>query len=194
MAKTFYEVVMEGHYNFIYGMLEGFKLAVGKKFIYYFSHQVNVKMVTLSEVIKEWFTLKTKLHHVFMEEKSWSRFKSAVNRQPEGAVINENCIKSVKVIINASFEFKFECYSKKYGDQIKSLLKSIPRTVKLVDYKPKEKIHLNAKGIELYTPDHDYIFEGDGSLVGDIDTIIRLNKKFKEHPLIDVTSIVLELK
>jgi len=70
----------------------------------------------------------------------------------------------------------------------------LPKSVKLVDYAPKEEMHKDAKGTELYAPDHEYSFKGKGRLVGDIETIIEYNKIFDEHPLIDVTAITLQLK
>ncbi|HOJ28773.1 MAG TPA: hypothetical protein PL059_06830 [Spirochaetota bacterium] len=194
MAKTFYEVVLEGHYNFVYGMLEGYKLAAGKNFIYYLSQQVNVKATTLSEVLKEFLTLKSKLQYVIIEANSWKKFEAAVKKQPEHSIINKKYIKSIKKIESASFEFNFECYAKKYGDEIKGIFKSLPKSVKLIDYAPKEEIHKEAKGTELYAPDHEYSFKGKGKLVGDIETIITFNKKFDEHPLIDVSAISLNLK
>lgn len=194
MAKTFYEVVLEGHYNFVYGMLEGYKLAAGKNFIYYLSQQVNVKATTLSEILKEFLTLKSKLQYVIIEANSWKKFEAAVKKQPEYSIINKKYIKSVKKIESASFEFNFECYAKKYGDEIKSILKSLPKSVKLIDYAPREEVHKEAKGTELYAPDHEYSFKGKGKLVGDIETIIAFNKKFDEHPLIDVSAISLNLK
>ncbi|MGQ9844124.1 MAG: hypothetical protein ACUVRK_11255 [Spirochaetota bacterium] len=194
MAKIFYEVVMEGHYNFIYGMLEGYKLATGKSFIYYLSTKENIKTTTLSEIMKEWLTLKTKLQHAIIEANSWKKFESLVKKQPQGSVVNKAYIKSVKKIESASFEFNFEAYAKKYGDEIKKILKSLPKSVKLVDYTPKEEVHKDAKGTEIYSPDHEYSFKGKGKLVGDIETIIEYNKKFDEHPLIDVTAITLQLK
>jgi len=194
MAKTFYEVVLEGHYNFVYGMLEGYKLAAGKNFIYYLSQQVNVKATTLSEVLKEFLTLKSKLQYVIIEANSWKKLEAAAKKQPEDSVISKKYIKSVKKIESASFEFNFEAYAKKYGEEIKKILKSLPKSVKLVDYAPKEEMHKDAKGTELYSPDHEYSFKGKGRLVGDIETIIEYNEIFDEHPLIDVTAITLQLK
>jgi len=66
--------------------------------------------------------------------------------------------------------------------------------VRLMDYHPKEEIWEDAKGIELYAPTHDYIFEGRGKLVGDLETIMSLNRCFGEHPLIEVSPITLELQ
>ncbi len=78
MAKTFYEVVIEGHYNFVYGLLEGYKLATGKTFIYYLSQNANVKTTTLSDVMKEWLSLKSKLQHVIIEANSWKKFEASI--------------------------------------------------------------------------------------------------------------------
>jgi len=194
MAKTYYEIVMEGEYRFVYGMLEGFKLALREPFEYYLSRHVNVKALTLMEALKGWLTFKTKLHHVIMEEGAWRHFEEAIKRQPAEATINYGYIKSVRLIVGASFEFNFECYAPKYGEKIKQLLASLPAGVRLMDYHPKEEIWEDAKGIELYAPTHDYIFEGRGKLVGDLETIMSLNRCFGEHPLIEVSPITLELQ
>jgi len=194
MAKTFYEVVIEWHYYFVYGLPESYKLATGKTFIYYLSQNINVKTTTLSDIMKEWLALKSKLQHVIIEANAWKKFEASIKKQSDGLLINTKYIKSVKKIATASFEFDFEAYAKKYGDEIKSILKSLPKSVKLVDYKPKEEIHKVAIGTELYAPDHEYILKGTGKLTGDVETIIDLNKIFNEHPLIEVSSITLEFK
>jgi len=101
-------------------------LALREPFEYYLSRHVNVKALTLMEALKGWLTFKTKLHHVIMEEGAWRHFEEAIKRQPAEATINYGYIKSVRLIVGASFEFNFECYAPKYGEKIKQLLASLP--------------------------------------------------------------------
>jgi hypothetical protein len=193
MAKKFYEVVVEGHYDFINGMLEGFLLGKGKNWVFYFSRKAGIKAETLSEKIAEWITFRTKIHHLVIEDKFYDDFTKAMQAKSNHTHIHKKFIKSAKKIKKASFEFSFKTYGKKYGDEIKALLKKIPTGVKLQNYKPKETVLESGKGIEQYAPEHEYAFEGSGKLVGELDGLLTLRKKLEENPLIELKEIVLNL-
>ncbi len=59
-------------------MPESYKLATGKTFIYYLSQNINVKTTTLSDIMKEWLALKSKLQHVIIEVNSWKKFEASI--------------------------------------------------------------------------------------------------------------------
>ncbi len=192
MARTFYEVVFEGNYHTIYGLLEGFLLGTGKRMAYYFSKSVNIKRETFSEVIKEWVTLGNRLHHVIIDEEFLSGIKKAVQKQPDVKHFGENYIKSERKIKSATFDFEFKAYAKKFADEIKAVIEQLPDGLTLSDYKPHEEVDRDAKGVELYSPDHEFTFKGTGKIQGGFPEIIEAWKKLDEHPLIHPDSIVIE--
>ena len=78
MGKNFYEIVFEGHYKIIHGLIEGFLIGKEKEWTYFFSNKAGIQSETLSELIGEWITLRTKLHHVVMEENFYREFKESL--------------------------------------------------------------------------------------------------------------------
>lgn len=194
MKKRYFELVFEGHYKTIYGLLEGFILGKDKNWKYFFSKNSGIKTETLSEIIAEWITFKTKMHHVIMEEKFFNEFCTSLKQWKDHPLINVKYIKSARLILNASFEFQFKTYGRKYGDEIKALLNYLPKGLELHNYNPMEKETETAKGIEQYAPEHDYAFEGSGIISGEIDELINFRDKLGENPLVETRFIILTLE
>jgi hypothetical protein len=192
MAKQYSEVVFEGHYSNIRGFIEGFIAGSGKELSFFFSEQAGVKSETMSEVLKEWISLSNKIHHVVMESELFEKIKKSLERLTDSDSLNKGSIKSAKAIKTASFRFKFSTYGRKYGEDIKKLLEKLPGGLSLKDYSPVEKIDKDAKGVELYSPAHEYTFEGTGVIAGPVDEAIAFRKVLDDHPLVDVTVINLE--
>jgi len=159
---------------------------------FFFSDKAGVKAETISDIIKEWISLSNKIHHVIMESELLNSIKKSLENLDESDVLSRPSIKSVKAIKSASFRFKFATYGKKYGDEIKNLLDKLPGGLSMKDYAPVEKVNENAKGVELYSPAHDYSFEGSGVITGPVDEAIAFRKALDDHPLVDVTVIDLE--
>jgi len=192
MAKQYSEVVFEGHYSNIRGFIEGFIAGSGKELSFFFSEQAGVKAETMSEVLKEWISLSNKIHHVVMESELFEKIKKSLERLTDSDSLNKGSIKSAKAIKTASFRFKFSTYGRKYGEDIKKLLEKLPGGLSLKEYSPVEKIDKDAKGVELYSPAHEYTFEGTGVIAGPVDEAIAFRKVLDDHPLVDVTVINLE--
>lgn len=189
----YYEVVLEGHEKAMHGLLEGFMLGSSVKCEYYFSSDWGIKTETLMEAILEWISLKAKLHHVVMNDSMLKALQKAVKTKKDLNVVNKDIIKSAKTIKKASFTFEAKTYGKKYGDEIKAMLKKIPKGLKLSGFKPVEQNIADAKGAELYAPDHDYIFEGEGTVTGPVKEVIQFRKQLDDYPLIKAGEIELKL-
>lgn len=192
MARTYYEVVLEGHLDTIFGLLEGVKIGAGKKWDYYFSKQVGVKRETFSEAVKEWISLGGKLHHVLIEEDFLNFLKSAMSGLPEKAPIGMKFLKSQRKIRSGSFKFEFKAYSSKIAAEVKQLIEGLPSDLVLEGYNPKEKVDKDAKGVELYTPDHEYVFEGEATLKGPLPELIRARSALNSKSYVEVDQIALE--
>ncbi len=192
MSKNFYEIVVEGNYHTIYGLLEGYLLGSEKSWNYYFSKKVNIKRDTLSDVLKQWVTLGNKLHHIIIEEEFLHSIKTALSKNGNQKHFGTAFIKSEKKIRGAVFAFEFKAYAKKFADEIKAIISNLPEGTSLVDYSPKETEDKNAKGVELYSPEHEYEFRGRGKVKGSFPQIIDVWNTFEEHPLITPESIEIE--
>lgn len=189
MKKKFIEAVFEGHYNGIKGFIEGFQSGTGKGYSFFFCSDHEVDSETFSELIKDWISLGNKIHHVLMEEELLESIKKALAKAGDTGLLNSAALKSAKPVREASFVFKFITYGRKYAEEIKEILSKLPEGVKITDYNPVEKIDKDAKGVELYAPVHDYVFQGKGTITGQADLIIPLRKTLDDHPLIEADKI-----
>jgi len=194
MTHVYYEVVFEGHYRAINGLLEGFRLGSGKDWNFFFSDDAGIKTETLTEIILEWITLKTKLHHVIMEEDFFKAFEKGVAGVKDSEFVNKKYIRSSAVIKDASVNFEAKTYGQKYGNEIKALMNNLPDALVMHDYNPIEKHRDESKGAEMYAPEHDYIYEAKGRITGPIDSLAAFRKELEDHPLVAVKEIELTLK
>jgi hypothetical protein len=194
MGNTFVEVVFEGHYNTVRGYIEGLQDGIGSDYKFFFSSETDIAAETLSELIKEWVSLGHRLHHVVMEEVFFAILKDVLSKKGSDSLMTSSSIKSSKNIKEATFDFKFDAYARKYAEEIKELLGKLPEGVSLHHYKPEEKINHDAEGVELYAPAHDYIFHGKGTIIGPIEQVVAFHMILDDHPLIEAEKIFLELE
>ena len=129
--KKYYELVFEGRYETIAGMLEGFMLASGKKWEFWFSRKVGIETETFAEAILEWGALKSRLHHVILEKEFHTQLQRMAAKRKDLKLIRPEYTKSAMEIKSAEFTFKAKAYAKKYGTEIKSILSKPPEGIKI---------------------------------------------------------------
>ena len=190
--KKYYEVVFEGKYETIWGMIEGFMLAGGGKWEFWFSRKAGIETETFAEALLEWGSLKSRLHHVIVEEDFYNDLRKKLSDRDDLKLVKAEYTKSAREIKSASFKFKAKTFAKKYGTEIKEILANPPAGITIEDYKPHETIDESAKGTELYAPDHDYTFTAEGTASGEFKSILDFRKKLDDHPLVDVSEIKLQ--
>jgi hypothetical protein len=191
MGKNYYEVVFEGSYNVICGMLEGFLLGRDKKWEWYSSKDSGIETETFTEIIKEWVSLKTRLHHIVLEEDFHNALQSSLKDRSDLKHVKLKYTKSARLITSCSFKFTANAFAKKYGEEIKAIIDSPPAGVVIEDYTPVEELDTTANGVELYAPVHDYTYRGEGTATGEAGAIVAFRKVLNDHPLVQVTVIKL---
>lgn len=189
--KKYYEVVFEGKYETIWGMLEGFLLANNEKWEFWFSRKSGIETETFAEAILEWGSLKSRLHHVIMDRDFHRELQKKIGDRDDLQLIRAEYTKSAREIRAASFKFTAKAYAIKYGSEIKEILSKPPAGVTIENYKPSETIIESARGVELYAPEHDYTFTAEGIATGEFRSILDFRKKLGDHPLVEVSLITL---
>ena len=191
MGKNYYEVVFEGSYNVICGMLEGFILGKNVNWEWYSSKDSGIETETFTEIIKEWASLKTRLHHIVLEEDFHNALQSSLKDRGDQKHVKLKYTKSARLIKSCSFKFTANAFAKKYGEEIKAIIAAPPAGVTIENYTPVEEMDQSAKGVELYAPVHDYTYRGEGTASGEAGAIVSFRKVLNDHPLVQVSSIKL---
>jgi len=192
MKKTFYELVIEGHLpvvkGFIFGLLEGSNHAG----TVIFSRESNIKTETLGDYLKEWIHLQESFRYVVIEEGLLEMVKKGLKNTFEVLKLQ---LKGIRKIQKASFNFSYEVYAKKYGEEIKNIFKELPPQLKISsDYQPSEELYPECKGIETLAPCHDYNLKAHGSVEGPIDVLLPFYKKIQDYELIKEDHIILHFE
>jgi hypothetical protein len=86
-------------------------------------------------------------------------------------------ILSDKEIVRAWLEFEFDTFSREAAASIKGILKNLPAGLRILAYEPTETVDKDARGVELYSPVHDYRFEGEGRIEGDFEKLLSVRAK-----------------
>jgi len=191
MGRKYYEVVFEGKYDVICGMLEGFLLGRGADWKWYSSKESGIETETFTDIIKEWASLKARLHHIILEDEFHNSLQDAVKKRGDLRYVKLKYTRSAIEIKNCSFKFTANAFAKKYAEEIKAIISKSSPGIVIENYNPVEEVDESIKGVALYANVHDYTFKCEGNVKGDFGEIIEFRKLLDAHPLVQVGSVKL---
>jgi hypothetical protein len=180
MALSYRELVIQGSEDALRGFLWGFSTAKNIRHGLIFCDDNPINTHHLREILK----LHPNYQHVVTRAAYHKSLVAALKATPMAFKIVSD-----KAVRKASFEFEFETSNKDVARSIKRLLARPPAGSKVVDYKPREIMDPSAKGVELYSPVHDYVFSGKGRIEGNIEKLLEIYKKFSAHEFIETEHI-----
>ena len=191
MGGKYYEVVFEGKYDVICGMLEGFLLGENAEWKWYSGKDSGIETGTLTDIIKKWTSLKIRQQHIILDEEFHNALQNAIKEKVDLRYIKLKYAGPAREIKSCSFKFTANAYAVKYGEEIKSILSKLPSGALIENYNPVETIDKDAEGIELYAPVHDYTYKGEGTVTGEFGDVIAFRKILDDHQLFQVSCVKL---
>jgi hypothetical protein len=181
MATHYRELVIKGDAErFIDGFMAAKKIKSGV--IVARRHPIQTRH------LKEILTFRGDYAHVIVDARHHRTLVDAV-REAKDAGFE---MVSDTEITGAHFAFKFRVFNRDAGAKLKEALGSLPSGLSLTDYKPRETIDPSAHGVEMYSPVHEYTFEGKGTLRGDIEKLLDVRQRLSEHSAVEMKDIELE--
>ncbi len=100
-----------------------------------------------------------------------------------------------RAIEYAELPVQFECYSREEARAVRSAVEDeLPDGVRLEAYEPTEEKNDDAKGVELYSPVHDFISRGEGRYVGPVAGVIAMARRLTDQSFIHPGHISLHLR
>jgi hypothetical protein len=116
--------------------------------------------------------LRAQTHHVVFASADHSRELARAIRERD-----DLRLEGIREVVEGRFGFKAEAYSPEIGAKIHDALNSdLPDGIMCVDLE-KEVRHPEAKGVELFTPAHDYVYKSRGTIVGTPPGILEMNRR-----------------
>ncbi len=193
MRKKYYEVVLEGNIKTIRGMIEGFMLGRDERWEWYHSGDSGIETETLTEIIKEWITLKARFHHFILEENFVSSFSDLLGKRADLRYIKYKYIRSARLIRSCSFKFNADTHSKNYAAEIRSIIITPRDGVSIENFSIEEDDEGDESDSGLYPLEDVYEFWCRGIAVGSFGEIMNFRKTLEDHPLIKVNRVRLNL-
>ena len=184
MATSYYEIVVKGNDKLLKGFVRGFQVGRSIKSGLWNcgDHPIDTKHM------REVLTLRGDRIHLICTGSVRQSIIAAVKQ----AADLEFEVLSDKKILRTYFEFEFDAFSREAASGLKKLLEGLPAGLQLLDYEPHETIDAGARGVEMYSPVHDYRFRGKGRIGGDFDRLLSFRKNLEANELVSVKNIVIE--
>ena len=170
MATVYHEIVFGGDQTLLKGFIRGFELGRSLKGGFWLGADHPVDTGRLKRR-----PLRGKYVHAVCTSAVRKSIMDALSKAPDCGFE----ILSDKRIVRASFDFKFDTFSREIAALIKDILMTLPAGLQVLAYKPKETVDKKARGVELYSPAHDYRFEGKGRIEGDFERILAVRARLK---------------
>jgi hypothetical protein len=170
MAAMYHEIVVKGDETLLKGFIRGFELGRSLQGGFWLAGDHPIDSGHLKHR-----RLRGSYVHAICTSAVRKSIRDALSNAPDCGFE----ILSDKKIARASFSFKFDTFSREVAASIKGILKTLPAGLQVLAYEPKETVDKKAHGVELYSPVHDYRFEGKGRIEGDFEGILAVRAKLK---------------
>lgn len=159
-----FELLIEGKEDTLESLLEGDSAEMFR------GSELRLAESSIADRILE--LLHAQAHHLV--------FASAVQARELIRRIHEHPdlkLEGIREVLGGRFGFEAEAYNREVGKKIHDTLSSdLPPGIDCLDLE-KEEIHPDAKGIELFTPSHEYIYKARGTIVGTPPGILEMNRR-----------------
>ncbi len=184
--QRYREIVFEGAPKVVRAFLAG--LAVGKGWaeMPVLCEDAGIRSEPLGHKILERLHLEKTAVHVVAPERQASSIVSAARQVGKKVGLS---LKVGRPIADAYFEYRFRVFSRRLKGRIKRVLSALPPGVRLEDATEREIVEPEARGAELYTPEHEYVFEGSGTLRGAVPGLVELRFKMSRIEWFEVEEI-----
>jgi hypothetical protein len=179
---AWYEVIIEGREEAIREILPGVA-SDGDAPLW--GEELDLHAATLPERLLEMLGART--HHLlFVPASQIGALTRTLQSRPEIR------LERVREILGGGFSFQAEVYSRETAALIREALHALPPEVRLEDFEDDEKVDLDAHGVELYTPVHEYTYRASGRFTGLPPGLFEVHRKLKALDFVHQDKLELE--
>ncbi|MBW2599700.1 MAG: hypothetical protein JRC60_06415 [Deltaproteobacteria bacterium] len=189
MNSEYCEVVVEGSLDLIRGVVVGFLEGRGIQGEAIFSEDHHVENEGRLGQMMRLIGVKGNHFHLIIGVGFFKLLEEALERRKAELALK---IISEKKIKQASFEFRYRAYTRELGDELMALFGDLPEGLQVRDYKPRETLLPEGKGVEAYAPLHEYEIKATGTMYGPVREVIDFYGRAEHHDMVELDAIRLE--
>ena len=191
MDPTHYELDFEGAPLFARGFLHGVAAARGKAGEIHFGGEVGYRDAGWLDRLLADLVGRAATTRVVVSGPLREAIQAALAAAPAGLPIHE--VRAARVV-GAHFHARVVTFSEPLARKIRARLEAPPPGVELVGYRPTEEHRPEGKGIEIYTPEHDYGFAAEFDVRGDFAGVAALHRFCRQEEVIQEGEVVLDVE
>lgn len=187
--KEYHDVVIEGSEDHVRGYVEGLVTCQNLDEDTVIIPEDHVGKWATLDYVKKFLQLKEGKVHLIVEKALLTALIEAIASSKKPVPIK---ILSARPVRSASFNFSLKAFSKSVAENIKEIISGLPAGIEVKFSKWREDVRPEGKGIEAYTPEHDYELHALGHVQGSPAEVIRLYEKMEVNELIELDPVQLE--
>ncbi len=182
------EVIVEGDEIRVQGFVVGLFLGSSTVDWPVFNTDFGIEEERARSTLMEWVGLSEHLCHFVVREDSLGVISAAL-ADPR---IYKMSVKAARPIEGASFSAEFTVYSEEQGAKVREIFEKVPNGVTVEGFAPVVELHEDSKGVELYSPTHDYVMTGAASVSGDFRGVLYVHEQARRVEQIAETPLTLQ--
>ena len=97
-------------------------------------------------------------------------------------------------IVRVRFAFAVEAFSREVAERVRAALRPLPVGVTFETHDEQEEERSDAKGVELYAPEHAYTYRAHGRLAGALDGVLAVRRVLGDIEAVRLEGLQLELR
>jgi hypothetical protein len=189
MNEQYYEVVIEGNLDFMKGFVIGFLAGRNIEGGVFFDAECHIDGECTIGPLLRLISAHKNLSTVIVGSGLYELLSAALNKHPHAIPLH---IRKVRQVLSAAFACKFRTYSREVGAELKGIVNGIPEGVDgKSGFEMHEKIDPEGKGIEFFTPLHDYGLSGKGRISGSVRGVMDLYHRLGRFEVVELGELEL---
>jgi hypothetical protein len=190
MNEKFYEVVIEGSLDLMKGFFMGFLAGRGIEGGVYFDAACRIDDRECKTAPLLWLIhTHGNSHSVVVGSGLHDLLIAALNNPAHVIPLR---IKKVRQVLSAAFTCAFRTYSREVGAELKAIVGGVAgEAVGKSGFELHETVDPEGKGVELFTPLHDYELAGKGRISGSVKDVLDLNQRLERFEVVEMGKLEL---
>lgn len=189
--SAWYEIVVKGTEDSIRGFVAACETALGGREAAVFGHDLDLEASPISQRLGELFAGGAR-HVLFAPSGLAERMIAELRAQGPEVELG---LESLEEVVKARLPFTAEAFSREVAENMRQkLLMGFPPAVEGEGIEESEEQDATARGPELYTPEHAYVYRAAGSFVGPLPGIIEMRRRARALPFVKVKALELETR
>jgi hypothetical protein len=191
MMTDWYEVLVTGVESAVRGFVAAREASLAGHGAAVFGGDLELEQSRLSQRLRELIAGGTR-HLVFAPADLALDLAAALRGRGGEAGLK---LEGIAKVVRAKVRFSATAFSRELAGRIRTeLLAGLPPGVKGEAIEEREEQDPEAREVELYTPEHAYVYRASGAFSGPFPGVIELRRRALQLPFVKVSAIELETR